>query len=168
MLKAVELAKDQGADIIIISDANTFFINSVLEYHSILGLFSEIITNQANVNDNGFISLTPRSQIAHNCPNKCAKNLCKGKEITTYLDLNGQKYSRIVYLGDGKNDYCPSTKLSSHDFVFARKKRALEKILKSDESSVVANIRFWDNAEDILKLFSKEIFTSCSAMVHKF
>lgn len=67
----------------------------------------------------------------HGCPNACAVNICKGavdyrnlsvkstglahvliagKELLDHVAKFGE-YERLIYAGDGRNDYCPSTKL---------------------------------------------------------
>jgi pyridoxal phosphate phosphatase PHOSPHO2 len=36
--------------------------------------------------------------------------MCKGDELESWLEKNGQKmddYEKIVYIGDGGNDFCP-------------------------------------------------------------
>ena len=60
------------------------------------------------------------------------------------------KYSRICYVGDGGNDYCPALRLSSKDYVFARANYALERRL-SYSSEVKANVVVWNSGEIILE-----------------
>ena len=62
----------------------------------------------------------------------------------------GVKYSRICYVGDGGNDYCPALRLSSKDYVFARANYALERRL-SYSSEVKANVVIWNSGEIILE-----------------
>ncbi len=54
----------------------------------------------------------------------------KGEEVQ--LLLKHCHYDRVIYVGDGTNDFCPVTKLRSTDWVFARAARPLEKLLKPD------------------------------------
>ena len=33
--------------------------------------------------------------------------MCKGEELDAFLARNGQDFDRVVYVGDGSNDFCP-------------------------------------------------------------
>jgi hypothetical protein len=46
---------------------------------------------------------------AHGCPNLCGTNMCKGREINNILATENRP--RIIYVGDGKNDFCAVEKL---------------------------------------------------------
>jgi hypothetical protein len=72
--------------------------------------------------------------------------------------LNGKQYEKRIYVGDGSNDYCPSTKLNSGDTVLPRKGMALSNLLLKDEfkSKISATIIEWTSADDVLRIF-KEI-----------
>lgn len=93
-------------------DTNKFSVSDKLNFNS------KYITNNANVNANGQI-------IVEECHNKhecliCPRNLCKSKALRDYLNKN-DKYQRIWYIGDGRNDYCPvQSVLTENDVVFAR------------------------------------------------
>lgn len=66
-------------DLKIVSDANQFFIDKILEQHDLLDCFSEIYTNAASVDENGNLRILPYHSDAlppHSC-NPCPSNLCK-------------------------------------------------------------------------------------------
>ncbi len=47
--------------------------------------------------------------------------LCKGQALKDYMkersEKDGVAFSRVIYLGDGKNDYCPMADLKATDLV---------------------------------------------------
>ena len=49
--------------------------------------------------------------------------MCKGDIIEEYIKERGEKgvvYDFIAYSGDGKNDLCPTLRLSENDLAFPR------------------------------------------------
>jgi hypothetical protein len=63
---------------------------------------------------------------------------------------------RMLYVGDGRNDYCPALRMkSAQDIYFVRKGRSLEKYLQTTDAlgireAIRARIVFWDKAGEIL------------------
>ncbi|KAI8803254.1 phosphatase phospho-type [Cladochytrium replicatum] len=149
----IRRAKDHGAQQCILSDANQFSIATVLKHYGLYEHFSKIITNRADVSE-GKLKVAPWNTEPHACENGCTYNLCKGSEILKIIDRS--RHSRVVYLGDGRNDFCPATKLQKGDIVLVRTGRALERIMKSGDAEaakVVADVRYWSSGEDVLKIY---------------
>ena len=76
-------------DLRVVSDANTFFIETVLAHHGVLGCFSEISTNPARVDADGRLRISPFHDTAaapHGC-SLCPENMCKvwtvGQQISS-------------------------------------------------------------------------------------
>lgn len=70
-------------DLKIVSDANQFFIEKILEQHDLLDCFSDIYTNPTSVDEIGKLRISPyhggggaASTPPHSC-NLCPPNLCK-------------------------------------------------------------------------------------------
>ena len=103
------------ADAIIISDANTLCIKRILEANGIAEAFKDVISNPAFFDSQGLLKID-YCQRDHGCP-RCPLNLCKTKALTPYK----AGYDKIVYVGDGHNDICPSLSLSASDVVIAKK-----------------------------------------------
>jgi pyridoxal phosphate phosphatase PHOSPHO2 len=163
------LKEEANADIYILSDANTVFINELLEAKKVRHYVTDVISNPAYFDEAGRLHIQRRikkNDLPHGCDiGICAENICKGKEMN--LLLSQQQYERVIYVGDGRNDYCPSTKLSPKDFVMCRKNRALEKLLKQKfaepdqdgfyskieeaHPAVQAQVVYWDEAHDLLR-----------------
>ncbi|KAF4323977.1 hypothetical protein G195_002938 [Phytophthora kernoviae 00238/432] len=97
MADAIRMAVEEfDADVKIISDGNTVFIKSVLEHQGLQEHVSEVFTNPAEYEtmDNG----------------------CRVVESIRKT----QPHSRVIYVGDGVGDFCPSTHLTKDDIVCAR------------------------------------------------
>ncbi|KAK9685741.1 hypothetical protein K7432_015394 [Basidiobolus ranarum] len=162
MIKALHIAKEAEADIMIISDANTVAISKVLNHYQINNLFTKIITNPAQWNADGKLVINRRvpKEAPHGCctyaegyGNTCCVNMCKGQEITRAIQEGG--YDRVIYVGDGANDFCPITKLRRDDIALVRRSRVLSKILENTSSleQIQANVIFWSEATEVLGMY---------------
>ena len=101
-------------ELIVLSGANTLMIDAYLSHIGLKDAFTKIIANNAHFDDNGCMHVSKYH--VHQCPNCLC--LCKGTILRELL-LKGS-YQRVVYVGDGNNDVCPSTCLSEGDHVVAR------------------------------------------------
>lgn len=127
MLTALrKITECQDAEMMIMSDANTFNILSVLKKVGLDNAFSHVITNPAHFDEEGRLHIewyhTHKCERCHRSP-----NLCKGSVLKQILASGS--YTRVVYVGDGGNDTCPSMLLSDKDHVVARKFYRLDKNL---------------------------------------
>ena len=107
--------ESNSTDAMIISDANTFAIKRILEANGMAEMFKDVISNPAFFDDQDLIKIDYCHR-NHGCP-RCPTNLCKSKALAPYK----VGYDKIVYVGDGHNDICPSLSLSSNDVVIAKK-----------------------------------------------
>ena len=81
MIETLQVMKNGNADIIILSDANLIFIETILNAYGVRHLISAIITNPAAWDENGRLRvqrLIKHTDEPHNCLNKCSLNICKG------------------------------------------------------------------------------------------
>ena len=102
-------------NLIILSDANTFFIRTILEKHAMTSLFSQIITNPCCWGSRG-LEILPYENGSHGCA-LCPPNLCKGGVLRS---LRHESVGTIFYVGDGGGDFCPARLLKSTDTICAR------------------------------------------------
>ncbi|KAF9967627.1 hypothetical protein BGZ70_008839 [Mortierella alpina] len=152
MIQALELMKSEGADLYILSDANTVYIDTVLKAYKIDHLFTRVITNPAEFDPRGRLNVVRfhgLDQAPHGCPLPCQPNLCKGQELQKLIDSH--TWEQVVYMGDSTNDFCPSTRLQRNDVVLARRGLLLEKEIRENKDLVQANVVYWDNAVDVLE-----------------
>ncbi|DBA70351.1 TPA: hypothetical protein ACH3X2_011772 [Trebouxia sp. C0005] len=111
-----EASASSNVHMVIVSDANTVFIDYILQAQGLQGCFNAIITNPARFVDKA-LRISPYHTQPHGCA-ACPPNLCKGLVIEELLLQHN--YCQIVYLGDGRGDYCPCTRLGPNDHILAR------------------------------------------------
>lgn len=116
-----ELKDKLKYDIIIISDSNTYFIEIWLKAHHLTNYILKTFTNPAHfINDSLKIEMY---HLQKHCK-LSTKNLCKGQVLQEFIENQksaGINYNKIVYVGDGTNDFCPILKLQENDLACVRK-----------------------------------------------
>ncbi|KAM8945817.1 phosphoethanolamine/phosphocholine phosphatase [Pelodytes ibericus] len=146
------LVKNQDRfEIILISDANMFGIESSLSSNGYNSLFRRVISNPTNIEKNGHLSLGPYH--THSCP-QCPANMCKRKVLTEYLNERAQEgvsFENLLYVGDGANDFCPSVIFNSTDVAFPRKNYPMHQLIRKMEEkqngTYKAKVVPWDSAD---------------------
>lgn len=130
-----------------------------MQHHKLAGpefeLFDEIVTNPAEFTSSGLLKLSRRIPASaatqqHTCAVGCSANMCKGDELEAFLARHGGRstYDRIVYVGDGGNDFCPVLRLGPNDLAFVRKFRGLQSRINK-EGGVKAGIKYWNGAWEL-------------------
>lgn len=138
----------------LLSNSNTVYIDTILTHHKLGSLFDEIVTNPAAFNDDGALILKRRvlatDEKQHGCKVGCSANMCKGAELEAFLERNGgrETFERIIYVGDGGNDFCPVLRLGTGDVAFVRKFRGLQTRI-AKEGGVRAGIKYWNGAWEL-------------------
>ncbi|KAF5201005.1 Thiamine phosphate phosphatase-like protein [Thalictrum thalictroides] len=151
IISTIKSAHALGCELRILSDANLFFIETILKHHGLMDYFSEINTNPGFV-DEGRLKIFPYHDFissSHGC-DLCPPNMCKGlvfEKIRASAFAEGNK--RFFYLGDGKGDYCPSLKLVENDYVLPRKNYPLWELISNNPLLLKANIYEWSNGEKL-------------------
>lgn len=146
----------------IISDSNSEFIGACLKAHDANDLFSAgILTNLANLHDDKIIQVVPYT-VAHDAPHtcpSCPSNLCKGTALNR-LTSGSPHPSRIVYVGDGANDFCAARQLQKNDVVLFRKGFSLQRRIEKSPASLLATAIGWDTPEELKQLVSQFLIES--------
>ncbi|XP_047964222.1 inorganic pyrophosphatase 1-like [Salvia hispanica] len=149
-----------GCDLRILSDANLFFIETIVDHLGIKDCFSEINTNPSYVDEEGKLRISPFVDFQsspHGCT-LCPPNMCKSMiidRIQTTLAKEGRQ--RIIYLGDGIGDFCPSLKLRDEDFMMPRKDFPVWGLICENRALLRAEIHEWIDGEDMEKIVMKLI-----------
>ncbi|KAF0919619.1 hypothetical protein E2562_030733 [Oryza meyeriana var. granulata] len=129
IVAAIRACHALGCDLRILSDANRFFIDAVLDHHGLRGYFSEVTTSLSRVDADGRLRIAPYHDFhagTHGCClGTCPRNMCKGQALdrirASTAAATGGKKQRLIYLGDGRGDYCPSLRLEREDLMMPRK-----------------------------------------------
>ncbi|CAA3006421.1 pyridoxal phosphate phosphatase PHOSPHO2-like [Olea europaea subsp. europaea] len=115
-------SKPDKFDMIILSDANSYFISAYLKAKSLDTAIGTVLTNPARFLEDGLLAID-EYHVQDYCT-MSSRNLCKGEALKSYIGKrmleHNTVYTCINYVGDGENDLCPSTKLSTRDRVFPR------------------------------------------------
>ncbi|KAJ3791063.1 phosphatase phospho-type [Lentinula aff. detonsa] len=159
MIRAVSNLKSRGkTTFLCLSNANSVFISTILKEKGLETLFEEIITNPAEWDASGLLKLRRRIEpegAQHNCKVGCSPNMCKGEELDAFLARHGPAYERIVYVGDGSNDFCPVLHLRSHDIVCCRTFGGLPKRIARDgeKFGLKCQVKYWTGAWELEEIF---------------
>ncbi|XP_004510357.1 inorganic pyrophosphatase 2-like [Cicer arietinum] len=152
IIPAIKSAHALGCDLRIVSDANMFFIQTILKHLEISQYFSEINTNPGYVNQEGRLRILPYhdfNNASHGCT-LCPPNMCKGiivDRIQSSISVLENK--RFIYLGDGAGDYCPTLRLKERDFMMPRKNFPVWDLICKDPSLIKAEIHGWCDGEEL-------------------
>ncbi|XP_011012806.1 PREDICTED: inorganic pyrophosphatase 2-like [Populus euphratica] len=152
VISAIKAAHALGCELRIVSDANMFFIETILNHLGLKDYFSEINTNPGFVDEQERLRISPYhdfTQSSH-CCSLCPPNMCKGliiERIQASISKDGSK--KIIYLGDGAGDYCPSLKLTAADYVMPRKNFPVWDLISENPLLVKAEIHEWINGAEL-------------------
>ncbi|KAJ0971399.1 hypothetical protein J5N97_019358 [Dioscorea zingiberensis] len=167
VIDAINSAFDLGCDLRVVSDANLYFIETILKHHGISGCFSELNSNPFFVDENGTLRILPYHDFntsPHGC-SLCPPTMCKGKIIDRIRASSSVEGKRFIYVGDGMGDYCPSLRLTAGDHVMSRKNYPLWKLINDNAQLIKAEIHEWSNGEELEKILLKLIDGSRTANV---
>ncbi|XVF26930.1 hypothetical protein REPUB_Repub14bG0062700 [Reevesia pubescens] len=152
IIQAIKSAHALGCDLKIVSDANVFFIETILEHHGLKECFSEINTNPSFVDEESRLRIFPHHDFTkspHGCHHPCPPNMCKGivvERIQASLSIEDNK--TIIYMGDGLGDFCPSLKLGDGDYVMPRKDFPVWDLICKNRRLIKSEVCEWRNGEE--------------------
>uniref|UniRef100_A0A0D9V1Q8 Uncharacterized protein n=1 Tax=Leersia perrieri TaxID=77586 RepID=A0A0D9V1Q8_9ORYZ len=132
IVAAIKACHALGCDLRILSDANRFFIDAVLDHHGLGGCFSDITTNSSHGQALDRIVRTSSSAAAA-----------------------GGKKQRFIYLGDGRGDYCPSLRLGREDMVMPRKGFPVWDLICEDPARLQAEVHPWSNGAEMEEMLPR-------------
>ncbi|KAL6144583.1 hypothetical protein ACLB2K_055274 [Fragaria x ananassa] len=150
IVPAIKAAHASGCELRIVSDANLFFIETILKHLGLEEYFSEINTNPGYVDEEGRVRISPFCDFtnsSHGC-SICPPNMCKSV-IIERIQASTEGRKRMIYLGDGVGDYCPSLKLKEGDFVMPRKNFPLFDKICQNPLALKAEIHEWTDGEEL-------------------
>uniref|UniRef100_A0A8C5EQN2 Phosphoethanolamine/phosphocholine phosphatase 1 n=2 Tax=Gouania willdenowi TaxID=441366 RepID=A0A8C5EQN2_GOUWI len=147
-------------EVVLVSDANTFFIESWLQRAGVRHLFNRIFTNPATFNKDGRLVMRPFH--SHDCL-RCPDNMCKQVVVRDYVarrtQERGRPYQRVFYVGDGANDFCPALSLGPRDVVFPRRDFPMHKLIIETHEAMPGEFKAvtvpWASAEEVVQRLRK-------------
>ncbi|XP_010262202.1 PREDICTED: inorganic pyrophosphatase 1 [Nelumbo nucifera] len=160
IITAIKSAHALGCDLRIVSDANSFFIDTILKHHGLMDCFTEINTNPSYVDDEGKLRIFPFHDFTSSPHSPCPPNMCKGlviERIRESVSAEGKK--RFVYLGDGKGDFCPALRLGEGEYVMPRKNFPLWELIHNNPLLVKAEVHEWSDGEELERILLQLINT---------
>ncbi|XP_071711297.1 inorganic pyrophosphatase 2-like [Rutidosis leptorrhynchoides] len=162
IVPTIKTAYALGCDLRVLSDANLFYIETISKHLGILECFSEINTNPGFVDDQGKLRILPYHDFhtfSHGC-SLCPPNMCKGKIIERIqATLPSEEDKKIIYLGDGAGDFCPSLKLGKRDYMMPRKDFPVWDLICKNRHLLKAEVHEWTNGEDLEQVLLQLIAT---------
>lgn len=162
MLEVLRLVAALG-EVHIVSDANELYITSFLHAQGIFP--TSVQTNKFQLVDGVYRVLPYHDSTPHGCQD-CPKNLCKTWVVNSLLKASQDEKTRLVYFGDGSNDYCPVRNVlrGERDVVFARDDlehaphaRGLITRIDGDPSLVCAQVVRWKTGAQLLGLVRQHV-----------
>ncbi|KAH7523803.1 hypothetical protein FEM48_Zijuj06G0050800 [Ziziphus jujuba var. spinosa] len=159
IVSAIKSAHASGCDLRILSDANMFFIETILKHHGLLNYFHEIISNPSSVDGEGKLRILPYHDFtssSHSC-NICPPNMCKGlvmERIRASVSAEGIK-KKLIYVGDGTPDFCAGLKLEEGDYLIPRKNFPIWEVICTKPMLIKAKIYEWSNWEELASVLIK-------------
>lgn len=156
-------------DVIIISDSNSYFIDCWLNANGLKPYILTTFTNPARF-ENGLLKIE-----MYHLQDYCAlstKNLCKGQIMDDFKEEQRERgvvYDRTVYVGDGKNDFCPILRLKEGDLACVREGFKCAELVQMAqdgkycdvETGIAYNVRagvvVWKNGDDILNSIKSSV-----------
>ena len=140
-------------EIIIISDANSVFIDVIMEAAGLCDVIMATYTNPAWFADDGCLHI--KYYHTQDWCDLSTKNLCKGYILEKHIkerNSDGVQYTNVLYVGDGSNDLCPGLKLRHNDYLLPREGFKLIDIIKRGQPLLKAQVKPWKDGHDILAL----------------
>lgn len=165
MKKLFKILHQNGYELIIVSDSNSFVIETIIQQNGLTDFFRDrIFANKMEFDSNGHITILPCVDVEKfgllNCvKSTCRDNICKRFVVDTFLSKKKNcSIKHIIYVGDGKIDFCPGVGLRQGDFFFIKKNSSLSRFLRDDlnKNKIKADIFYWKNSNEILKYLMVE------------
>lgn len=155
--------KSRNVPVVLLSDANTFYIDTILDAYGVRDCVTEIITNPSYKDEQGRLRVQRHisaSAPQHHCQNPCSLNICKGQELDQIIERYGgaDSLKKIAYTGDGKNDFCPATRLRKTDAFFMRQEKGLDRhfaLVPLDKQRIASQFVYWVKPETVWEYMPK-------------
>eukprot|EP00960_Hanusia_phi_P035810 751958-Hanusia_phi.AAC.2 len=153
-----------GVELRILSDANNWFISTVLQSNGLDKYITKIVSNVAEV-DGGFLRVKPYHTSPHPEGSTSPANLCKGRVMRSWL--NEVRWDQVVYCGDGPGDFEGAVNVPLSGKILARKDWPLHRLLEKSKEVQMAQVQPWQDHKELARLLSKDVEMPVLAMQRK-
>lgn len=79
-----------------------------------------------------------------------------GTILREFLDGSNENYTRVIYVGDGKNDLCPLLQLGREDVAMARRGYGLDRALAKRSHEVKATVHIIDFLTELNSMITSQ------------
>ena len=148
----------QRAEVLIISDSNSVFINTLVDMYNLRECINHVYTNPAHLDDQD--TLTIEYYHTQTWCDLSTVNLCKGSILEEHISsrrADGVQFDTVAYVGDGWNDLCPCLRLAEKDLAFPRKSYKLATSITGYKDPVRAKVVQWTTGDDIRKVLEEKL-----------
>lgn len=155
MTELLTYLNENNYEVIIISDSTQVLIENWLDSHKLRKYIKTILTNPSYYDVYGRLQI-----LGHQSQEKCQlcpRNMCKGSVLVKYLEERTEgaaNFKRVIYVGDGINDFCPMLRLRKQDIAFPKLAHPIFRRIdgqKDPDLLIKAHIRPWLSGYDVLK-----------------
>ncbi|XP_010773720.1 probable phosphatase phospho1 isoform X1 [Notothenia coriiceps] len=156
LLQFLRTRPPQDFEVVLLSDANSFFIESWLRRAGARQIFHRVFSNPATFNKDGRLVMRPFH--SHDCA-RCPNNMCKQVVVRDYVarrtQERGRPYQRIFYVGDGANDFCPALALGPRDVAFPRRDFPMHRLITETHEAMPGEFKAvtvpWASGEEVVQ-----------------
>ncbi|KAL3053408.1 hypothetical protein OYC64_005861 [Pagothenia borchgrevinki] len=156
LLQFLRTRPPQDFEVVLLSDANSFFIESWLRRAGARQIFHRVFSNPATFNKDGRLVMRPFH--SHDCA-RCPNNMCKQVVVRDYVarrtQERGRPYQRIFYVGDGANDFCPALALGPRDVAFPRRDFPMHRLITETHEAMPGDFKAvtvpWASGEEVVQ-----------------
>ncbi len=155
LLRALKTELDPPAEVVVMSNSNTLFIEHLLRKFGVDALVDKVLANPAEFEASGRLKRGSYAKPGEDltCPTcPWPLNMCKGRLLNEYLDgrRNSGEQLVVAFCGDGSNDVCAMLALREADLALPRRGYSADKRL-AKRTDVKATVLQWANGKDILE-----------------
>lgn len=145
----------ENVEIIILSDANTFIVETRMKAAGLDGYITKILSNRGYFSsDTSFVVEPFHENNKYTECGACPKNMCKAKALKTYIKERGGCLRFVAFVGDSNNDFCAIMTMTPKDVALVRKNYPLEGFItfkKSQGDYIKARMAIWNDGTDVLE-----------------
>ena len=151
------LEHQNNIDSVICTGNNKIVVETVLKKNKLDNIIRYKICNNSEFDNDNILKITYLNEKYEHC-NDCQPFLCKSLAMDNFFEKHKREsYNKVIFIGDGSNDFCFSKHLNENDILFPRKNFSLYNILYNDnkKNKIKAEIHPWENGIQIVDVLKK-------------